>query len=78
MENINLIDKQLNKDLAKKLINSYYLTDRSLKVGFKINLDSHHSNHANCKLTITPNYPEFGIETRYVQKNYERNIFYFC
>ena len=36
-----------------------------MKLGFKINLDSHHINHANSKLTITPNYPELGIEVRY-------------
>ena len=64
--NIKLDDKQLNKELAKKMINPYYFTDRNLKVGFKINLDSHHINHANSKLTILPNYPEFGIEIRYV------------
>ena len=39
-----------------------------MKVGFKINLDSHHINHANSKLTITPSYPEFGIEVRYITK----------
>ena len=44
------------------MINPYYFSDRNLKVGLKINLDSHHNNHANSKLTITPNYPEFGIE----------------
>ena len=42
----------------------YYFTDRYLKAGFEINLDNHHINHANSKLTITPNYPEFGIEIR--------------
>ena len=50
------------------MINPYYLTDRNLKVGFKINLDSHHINHANSKLTIIPNHPEFGIEFRYINK----------
>ena len=66
--NIKLDDKQLNKELARKLINPYYFTDRNLKVGFKINLDSHHIIHANSKLTITPNYPEYGIEVRYIKK----------
>ena len=66
--NIKLDDKQLNKELAKKMINPYYFTDRNLKVGFKINLDSHHINHANSKLTILPNHPEFGIEIRYIIK----------
>ena len=39
-----------------------------MKVGFKINLDSHSLHHANSKLIITPNYPEFGIEFRYINK----------
>ena len=50
------------------MINPYYFTDRALQVGFKINLDSHHINHANSKITIMPNYPEFGIEVRYINK----------
>ena len=66
--NIKLDDKQLNKELAKKMINPYYFIDENLKVGFKINLDSHHINHANSKLTIIPNHPEFGIEVRYINK----------
>ena len=37
-------------------------------MGFKINLDSHHINHLNSKLTITPNHSEFGIEVRYINK----------
>ena len=36
-----------------------------LQVGFNITLKGHHINHANSKLTIKPNYPEFGIEVRY-------------
>ena len=66
--NIKLDDKQLNKEIAKKMLNPYYFTDRNLKVGFKINLDSHHINHLNSKLTITPNFKEFGIEVRYINK----------
>ena len=50
------------------MINLYYFTDRILKVGFKINLDSRHINHANSKLTISPIYPEFGIEVRFINK----------
>ena len=37
-------------------------------MGFKINLDTHHIIHANSKITITPNYLEFGIEIRYNNK----------
>ena len=39
-----------------------------MEVGFKINLDTHHINHANSNLTITPNYPDLGIEVRYITK----------
>ena len=66
--NIKLDDMQLNKELARKMIYPYYFTDRISQVGFKINLDSHHINHAISKLTITPNHPEFGIEVRYINK----------
>ena len=68
MEKIKQDDKQLNEELAKKIILSYYVTDRNLKVGFKINLDIHNCNHANSKLTITSNFTEFGIEVRYNNK----------
>ena len=48
--------------------NPYYFTVRNLKVGFKINLDSHQIIHANSYLTITTNYPEIGNEVRYFEK----------
>ena len=60
------------------MLNHYYFTDRKLRVGFKINLDSHNINHANFKLTITPLYIEFGIETRYIKESFKRNICYLC
>ena len=66
--NIKLDDKQLNKELARKMINPYDFIDENLREGFKINLDSHHINHLNSKLTITPNHPEFGIEIRYINQ----------
>ena len=67
-DDFRLDDKQLKKEIAKKMIIPYYFTDKSLKIGFKIDLDSHHINHANSKLTITPKFPEFGIEVRYINK----------
>ena len=67
-DNIKLDDNRLNKELAKKMINLYYFTDRNLKVGVKINFDCHHINHAISKLIIIPNYPEFGNEVRYIKK----------
>ena len=50
------------------MINPYYFTDRLLQVGFNNTLESHHIKHANSKLTIKPNYPEFGIELRFTNK----------
>ena len=67
-DKIRLDDKQLNKESAKKMLNPYYFSDKNLKAGFKINLDSHHINHAISKLNITPNFPEFGIEIRNIIK----------
>ena len=67
-DNIRLDDKQLNKQLARKMITPYYFTNRAIKVGFKINLDSQHIIHANSKSTILPNHTEFGIELRYINK----------
>ena len=65
---IKLDDKQLEKELAKKMINPYYFTDRVLQVGFNITVESHRINHANSELIVKPNYFEFGIEVRYINK----------
>ena len=67
-DNIELDDKQLYKALAEKMNNPYYFTDRVLQNGFKISLESHHINHTNSKLIVKPNYPEFVIEVRYINK----------
>ena len=58
----------MNEELAKKMINPYYFTDINLRNGYNINLDSHHINQANSKVTIEPIYPEFGNEFRYNNK----------
>ena len=39
-----------------------------MKIGLKINLESHNINHAISLLLIEPNFPDIGIETRYVIK----------
>ena len=67
-DNIRLHDEHLNKEVAKKMPNPCYFTDKNLKEGFKINLDSHHITHAKSKIFITPNCPEFGIDVRYNNK----------
>ena len=66
--NTKLDDKQLNKELAKMMINPYYFSDRNLQVAYKINLDSQHNNHLNSKLTITSNFKNTGIEFRFFNK----------
>ena len=50
------------------MVNPYYFIDKNLKIGFKIALESHNFSHANSILTITPKFPEFGIEFRYINK----------
>ena len=51
-----------DKELAKIMINPYYFIDKNLKIGFKINLESHYFSHANSILSITPNFQAFGNE----------------
>ena len=60
--------KNDDKELAKHMINPCFFIDRNLKVRFELNLDSHNLHHANSKLTITLNLPEFGIEVRFIKK----------
>ena len=67
-KNIKLGDKDLDKETARKMNNPSYIFDENLENGFKIILESHNINHANSILTITPNFPEFGIEFRYNNK----------
>ena len=57
-----------DKELAKIMINPFYFIDKNLKIGFKINLESHNFSHANSILIITSNFPEFCIEFRYINK----------
>ena len=46
------------------MINPYNFIDENLKIGFKVNLESHNINHANSILTTIPVYTDLGIETR--------------
>ena len=48
-DKIKLDDKQLNKELAKKMINPYYFTDRVLQIRFNFTLESHQKSNANSK-----------------------------
>ena len=58
----------MNKELAKKMINPYYFSDINLRTAYKINLDSHHINHLNSKLTISSNFPNTELEFRFINK----------
>ena len=49
-EIVKVDDKQLTKELAKKMINPSFFTDRILKIRFNITLESHHITHANSKM----------------------------
>ena len=77
-ENIKMNDKELGKELAKKLINPYCFTKEILKLGFKINSESHNANHTISILTNTPNYTGLGIETIYIKKNPKEDGCYLC
>ena len=50
------------------MINPYYFSDENLKIGFKINLESHKINHAISLLNIFPKFSDIGIKTRYINK----------
>ena len=52
-DKIKLTNRELNKLLAEKMINPYYFKDQSFYDFLKINLDSHHINHLNSKITIS-------------------------
>ena len=50
------------------MIYPYYFTDKALHIGLIFTLGSHRFNHAKSKAIIKPNYPDFGIEVRYINK----------
>ena len=45
-----------------------YFSEKTLQVGFTINLDSHKINHKTSILTFQPNFPALKIEFRYNDK----------
>ena len=65
-------DKELDKQIAKKMINPYYFIDENLRKSFKKNLQNHKFFHSNSLLNIEPNYPDKKIERRYVNKILKR------
>ena len=67
-ENFKINDKELDIELAEKIINPYYFTDENLKIGFKIDIENININHANSFLNIEANFPDIGTETRYTSK----------
>ena len=67
-ENIKKNDKELDEELAKKMVNPYHFINENLKVVFKINLESHNNNHEYSISTNAPNFPDIGNETIYINK----------
>ena len=66
-----------DEELAKIMNNPFSFIDKNLKIGFKINLESPNFSHANSILTIRSNFPDFGIEFRYINKIVkEFSVFY--
>ena len=66
---IKRYDKEIDKELAKNMVNPYCFIDEILKNGCKISLECHINNQANSLLNIVPNFSHIGIETRYPNKN---------
>ena len=62
----------MNKQLAKKMINPYKITDKSLQVGFNVRLNSHHIDHSISKKSSKPIFPELGIESKYINKKIQK------
>ena len=48
--------------------NPFYSPERALQEGLCFTVDSHHINHDNSKLKIKYNFPQFGIQFRYINK----------
>ena len=65
-EVIKMNDKELDKEKAIKMIIPYFFIDENLRMGFEVNLENHNINHAISLLNIEPNFPDIGIETRYI------------
>ena len=51
------------------MLNPYPFKNENSKIGFKNNLGNHNISHANLILSIVTIHPDFGIETRYFNKN---------
>ena len=62
-ENIKPDDKRLYKDSAKTILNPYCFTDKNLRNGFNINLESHHMNHATSKKLSNQTLPKLELNS---------------
>ena len=61
-------DGELDKELAKKVINPLCFFDIDLQVGFEINVEGHENSFSN----VVPTVLEMGIETAYIKKSYRK------
>ena len=65
---IKLDGEELDKNLARRMIEPYYFSGENLKISFKINLESHIINHAFSILYNMPKYKKLWIEIKYITK----------
>ena len=57
-------------------MNPFYFFDKSLGIGFKINLETHNINHANSISTTTPIYSDFGLELRRINNFFKKTLLF--
>ena len=76
-DKIKLNDRELNKEIVEKMLNPYYFKNKNLYNILKINLDSHHVNHLNSKLTIssTTEYNSIDMDFKNILVKEMSNIF---
>ena len=71
-ENTKMNNKELDEELAKKMVKPYYFTVKSFEKGFKIKLESHNISHANSILSIIPMESDFRRQTTITAKSQKR------
>ena len=63
--------RKKNDTSRTKVENLIYFTDRIIKSAHVINIDNHHSKHANSTITIFPKFINSGNDISYINKPLE-------
>ena len=63
---VNLLKKELVKEIARKMINPYYFSKRYQRQ-YSIDLEQYHPNQINSKITVKSNY-NLPVEILYLNK----------